>query len=174
MTDIAFSRPVRVETLPRDGLEETIEANAEERAALARLNGLPDVARLSAKLRIAKWKRGVQVEGTLSARVTQTCVVSLEPFEVDVEEPVEARFLPRDAKKPAPESDADGFFDPDAPDELIDGKIDLGALAAEFLTLALDPYPRKPGANFAAPAEPDDEASPFAALKPKGPREEPD
>ena len=51
----------------------------------------------------------------------------------------------------------------DPPDPIVDGKVDLGALAAEFLALALDPYPRKPGAEFAAPevAEPD---SPFAEL----------
>ena len=34
------------------------------------------------------------------------------------------------------------------PDAIVDGKIDLGALAAEFLALGLDPYPRKPGASF--------------------------
>ena len=174
MSEIEFSRPVRVETLPRDGLVETIEANAQERAALAALNGLPDIARLSARFRIAKWKRGVRVEGEVSARVTQTCVVSLEPFEVDVEEPVEARYLPRDAKRPAPESAVDAVVDPDEPDEIVDGRIDLGALASEFLTLALDPYPRKPGAAFEAPAVPDDEATPFSALKPTSAREEPD
>jgi len=40
-------------------------------------------------------------------------------------------------------------------------------VAAEFLALALDPYPRKPGVEFESPqpeAEPDEKASPFAAL----------
>ena len=174
MSEIEFSRPVRVETLPRDGLIGTIEATPEERAALARLNGLPDIARLTARFRIAKWKRGVRVEGEVSARVTQTCVATLEPFEVEVEEPVEARFLPRDAKKPAPEPVLDESADPDEPDELVDGRIDLGALASEFLTLALDPYPRKPGADFAPPAHLDDDGSPFSGLKPTSAREEPD
>lgn len=173
-SEIEFSRPVRVETMPRDGLVETIEASADERAALAKLNGLPDIARLTAQFRISKWKRGVRVEGEVSARVTQTCVVSLEPFDVDVEEPVEARYLPRDRKKPATESLADAIVDPDEPDDLVDGRIDLGVLASEFLTLALDPYPRKPGAAFAAPADSDDSASPFSALKPVRPSEEPD
>ena len=35
-----------------------------------------------------------------------------------------------------------------SPIRVIDGKIDLGALAAEFFALGLDPYPRKPGAIF--------------------------
>ena len=34
------------------------------------------------------------------------------------------------------------------PDEIVNGKIDLGAVAAEFLALGLDPYPRKPGVDF--------------------------
>ncbi len=174
MSEIEFSRLVRVEPLPRDGLVETIEATPEERVALAKLNGLPDIARLTARFRIAKWKRGVRVEGEVSARVTQTCVVSLEPFEVDVDEPVEARFLPRDAKRPAPESVGDPVLDPDEPDEIVDGGIDLGALAAEFLTLALDPYPRKPGSAFAPPVAPGDDGTPFARLKPTSARDEPD
>ena len=116
----------------------------------------------------------MRVEGEVSARITQTCVVSLEPFEVDVEEPVEARFLPRDAKRPAPESGADEFVDPDEPDEIVDGRVDLGKLASEFLTLALDPYPRKPGAAFAPPADLAEEGSPFSGLKPTSGREEPD
>ena len=112
MTEIEFSRPTRVEPLPRGGLELDIEANADERAALAKLNNLPGIERLSASFRIAKWRRGVHVEGELSARVTQTCVVSLEPFDVDIEEPIDARFLPPEAMPAASESEADE----DAPD----------------------------------------------------------
>ena len=41
--------------------------------------------------------------------------------------------------------------------------LDLGEAAAEQLGLALDPYPRQPGAELAAAAE-DDESSPFAVL----------
>ena len=159
-----FARPLRVEPLPRNGLEETIEATEAERKALAKLNNLVDIARLTARFRIAKWRRGVKVEGDVSARVTQTCVVSLEPFEVEIEEPIEVRFLPPDAKAPESEDDTD------APDPLIDGTIDLGAIASEFFTLALDPYPRKPGVAFEPPADSAPEVSPFGKLK----GEEPD
>jgi uncharacterized metal-binding protein YceD (DUF177 family) len=164
-----FSRVVRVEPLPRAGLEQTIEANAQERAALARLNNLPDIAELKATLRIAKWRRGVKVEGDLHAKVTQTCVVSLEPFEAEIDEPVEVRFLPEEDGGVGPES-----LDEDAPDALIDGKVDLGAIASEFLTLALDPYPRKPGVAFEPPPAEDDPTSPFERLRALSGRQEPD
>ena len=165
----AFSRPLRVDPLPRDGLTQTIEANAEERAALARLNNLPEIASLKARFKISKWRRGVEVEGEVSAKVTQTCVVTLEPFPAEVEEPVEIRFLPPEDGGVGPES-----LDADAPDELADGKIDLGAIAAEFFSLALDPYPRKPDAAFEAPANAADTASPFERLRALSDREEPD
>jgi len=168
MTETEFCRIVRVEPLPRDGLRQEIEATAQERAALARLNRLPEISRLTARLRIAKWGRGVQVEGDLSACVTQTCVVSLEPFEAEIEEPIDVKFLPADAKIPESLSDEDDI------DTLVDGKIDLGALVSQFLTLALDPYPRKPGVDFAPPRESIAPDTPFQALRPLSDREEPD
>ena len=174
MTESEFSRPLRVDPLPRDGLTQTIEATADERAALAALNRLPAIARLSAEFRISKWRRGVRVEGELSARVTQTCVVSLEPFEVEIEEPIDVRFLPLDPEAPPPASAGGACDDEDEPDPLVDGKIDLGALAAEFLTLALDPYPRKAGVAFEPPAEADEANSPFDRLRALANRDEPD
>jgi uncharacterized metal-binding protein YceD (DUF177 family) len=170
MTEIEFSRPTRVEPLPRGGLALDIEANAAERAALAKLNHLPGIERLNASLRIVKWRRGVHVEGELSARVTQTCVVSLEPFDVDIEEPIDAKFLPAEAISAAPES----LAEEDAPDPIVDGRIDLGAIASEFLTLALDPYPRKPGVAFEPPAQAKEDESPFSRLRALGDNEEPD
>ena len=51
------------------------------------------------------------------------------------------------------------------PEPIINGAIDLGALATEFLILGLDPYPRKPGVSFDKPVETDDpQDHPFAAL----------
>ena len=47
---------------------------------------------------------------------------------------------------------------------LIDGVVDLGALATEFLILGIDPYPRKPGAVFEAPPTGEPFAGPFAGL----------
>ncbi len=160
MTPPPFSHPVKIDDIPKDGLTLRIEANAAERAALAALNGLPGIGAVSAALTITRaGKGGLRVRGAIHARATQTCVVSLEPFDVEINEPVDLRFAPpldakpredaRRARIPTPPHDID---DADAPDPIIDGKIDLGALAAEFFGLALDPYPRKPGIIFEPPA----------------------
>ena len=55
-------------------------------------------------------------------------------------------------------------MDEDAPDVIEDGRIDLGQYAVEQLALSLDPFPRKPDAEFVQPEEPG-ELSPFAVLK---------
>jgi hypothetical protein len=100
----------------------------------------------------------------------QTCVVTLEPFEAKISAPIDLNFAPPD--KIAPRSRAGGeaaeiaVGEEDEPDPIVDGVIDLGAAASEFLTLNLDPYPRKPGVVFQPPVSDDDasEASPFSAL----------
>ena len=170
-TEVLFSRPVRVEALPKDGLTQTIEANPAERAALAALNGLPGIAKLTATFVLRRAGRGgVRVSGAVHAEFTQTCVVSLEPFAATLDEPVDVRFAPpaeegaaRRGASGAPVEtilvDAEG-----APDPIVDGQIDLGALAAEFMALGLDPYPRKPGAAFTPPAGAAKPDSPFEAL----------
>ncbi len=163
-----FSRPFPVSALRDKGAEIALTASGAERAALAAEDGLVAIASLEADFRARREGRtGLIVTGQIRARVTQTCILSMEPFESDIVAPVEARFDSKaDAENPAP-----GMEDMDPPDPIIGGKVDLGALAAEFLALALDPYPRKPDAIFeGGDAElPPEKRSPFAGLKEKWP-----
>jgi hypothetical protein len=157
-----FARTARVESIPEGGLERVIEANEAERLALAKLNGLAALAMLRAKFVLRRAGRGViRVEGEVHAEATQTCVVSLEPLDVVIDEAVDVRFAAPAGEKPmkrqpsaaaAAEEVAFSLSDDDEPDPIRDGQIDLGALAAEFMALALDPYPRKPGVDFSPPA----------------------
>ena len=112
----------------------------------------------------------MHVAGRVQARVGQTCVVTLDPIENDIDEAIDLIFAPpeqipalADLVDEAAESDAEI---PDPPEPIVDGIIDLGRLATDALFLAIDPYPRKPDAVFEPPAVPDDpEDHPFAALK---------
>ena len=173
--DGPFVRPVRVESVPEGGVEHAIEASEAERRALAKLNGLPAIGRLAARFALSRAGRGIiRVRGDVKAEVTQTCVISLESFDVVLQEPVDVRFAPVAAGSPsrrAPsiasaEAGAFAIRDEDEPDPIVDGKIDLGALAAEFMVLGLDPYPRKPGVDFSPPTvEQEEPDSPLARLK---------
>lgn len=186
----AFSRPLVVDSVPDDGLERLVEADADECAAVATEIGLPAVHTLCAHYDVSRLPGGrLRVEGEVRASITQICVVSLEPFESEVTRSLDVTFAaapapdrPPSERQGAPtsrrrrESEAPRTPEPvkvaagdaDPPDPIVDGRIDLGTLAVEFLTLALDIYPRKPGAHFSdvvVGAASDDEPSAFAALE---------
>jgi hypothetical protein len=149
-----------------------VEADADERAALARFLDLPALARLQADLTLSRWRDGLRVEGTLDAVVTRICVVSLEPFEAEIHEAVEARYgtAVSEAATRLDGSGAEGEpkgshgADLDAPEPLVDGRADLGRLVTEFLALGLDPYPHAPGVAFEPPADEEEGGGAFAAL----------
>jgi hypothetical protein len=156
-----FSHPINVEEIPEQGLDLAISADGNERGALAERNGLVAIKSLEANFHVAR--QGLtqfNVSGTVRAKITQICVVSLEPFDSDMVEEVDVDFASQDAavKAAARMGEvlvAPGALDRDPPDSIIDGIIDLGALVSEFLALGLDPYPKKPGVEF-APIEADE------------------
>jgi hypothetical protein len=168
MTDIPlWSVPVRVEDVPEEGCEIALTADAGVRAALARTAGIVDVPRLEARFHLRReGQGGLHVTGTVSASVEQTCVVTLEPVTNEIAEAVDVAFDPAARDTPlAGDDETAPAGEPEPPEPLIGGAVDLGALAADFLLLGIDPYPRKPGATFSPPASPEDAAShPFAAL----------
>lgn len=152
-----LSRPVDVLRLLKNRGEATVEASPEECAALAADFNIPAIRDLVGRFTLRGSAARLSVTGTVEAVVTQTCAFSLEPFEAPLNEAVDVDF-----------SDADAFrgIDPDAldiPDPIIDGRIDLGHLTAEFVALGLDPFPRKPGVTF-APVSVGEEVLPFAGL----------
>lgn len=111
--------------------------------------------------------RHYAVTGTVRARLTQISVVSLEPFESDLIEPVDLTFSDDASDDHAATHDPEA----DPPDPIVNGQIDLGAITAEFLALALDPYPRKAGEVFVGPndatmPDPSPLAAALSRLKP--------
>lgn len=179
----AFSRALDIKRVPEGGLDMKVTATEPERVGLAAELGLPAIAALQGTFEIGRIAGGrFRVEGRVEATVTQTCVVTLDPFESTVEQPVDLTFAPartpRDAEggarhaRAAPHRGAVGTVgDVDAddpPDPMYDETIDLGVVASEFLALALDPYPKKPGVQFDEVTVGDDDApkpSAFAALE---------
>ncbi len=165
---VEMHRPIAVGQVGVLGLEREVIATAEECAAIAARLRIPAVAALACRFRLASLGGGVvAADGVLTARVTQECVVTTDPFEAEVQEAFRVRFVPEDQFV---EPDEDDLLDLESDDELpyAGTQIDLGEAAVEQLALALDPYPRKPGAALGEgdlPADPDDEpTSPFAAL----------
>lgn len=153
-----------VADLTPEGVSFSVEATAEERAALAKFLDLPAIHTLRGTFRLSGDDQQVDVRGEVRADIVQTCIVSLEPFDTSIREEVEVVFADPDAPRADPRDPRDPESELDAPDDLIDGQIDLGALTAEFLALGLDPYPRKPGVKFTYDDGTAGAESPFAAL----------
>lgn len=163
--------PIAVAQIPDTGLHRDIQADQTVRDALAELAGLREILSASASLDVTPARGGrFHVTGWVKARVGQTCVVTLDPIENNIDEEIDVVFAPpeqipelADLVDEAAESETEI---PDPPEPIENGAIDLGRLATDVLFLAIDPYPRKPDAVFeplVVAADPEDH--PFAALK---------
>ncbi|WP_065750596.1 YceD family protein [Bradyrhizobium paxllaeri] len=163
--------PVAVAQIPETGLHRDIEADQAIRNAMAEMGGLREVLSAQATFDVTPKSGGrFHVAGHVRARIGQTCVVTLEEIENDIDEPIDLIFAPPEQipqmaalVDEAEESDEET---PDPPEPIENGMIDLGRVATDALYLAVDPYPRKAGAVFEPMVEAaDPEDHPFAALK---------
>ena len=153
MTDIRavpeFSRLVQVDAIGVEGAAVSLQANAEECAALAERLDLQGIADLRAEVSLQRTAVGlVRLNVDFSANVVQSCAVTLEPVAAKVAE--HFSILCEGGQKRGKNDEAGGevFVDPfgeDPIEPLDDGGIDVGELVAQHLSLALDPYPRTPG-----------------------------
>ncbi len=165
-----WSDTVMVSQIPETGLHREIVADEAVRAELARIGGLREVTEARGVFDLAHvGGERVRVTGRVTARIGQTCVVTLDPMTAEIDEPIDLEFAPPEVAETQAKAASHGSDDddqPEPPETIANGTIDLGELAAEYLFLGVDPYPRKPGAVFEAPnTPPDPEDHPFAALK---------
>ena len=158
-----FSRPVRVADLPGDGVEtRRLSASPDECALLARRLDLLALDSLAADIVVApgsvpgQW----EVSGRLVADVVQTCVVSLVAVPGRVDESFSTLYAEPGAEPPEAEDE------PPEWEPVEEGVIDLGEEVAQQLSLALDPYPKAPGAQIDERwvSQREDGEGPFGAL----------
>lgn len=164
-----FSRPIAADQIGPQETGREIVANAAERARLVERFGLLGLDRLAATLSLKRGRGGsIRVQGRFEAEVVQACVVTLEPVRARLSGSFAVAFGTGSAGGAGAVVIA--VDDADPPEELIEGRIDLGEIVAQQLAVALDPYPHAPGAGEKAEASDQGEsgaektASPFAAL----------
>lgn len=163
----------------------TFEPSERERIDIARRLGLVSVEKAQASVTLQRAGGGmIHAMGLIRADVTQNCVVTMTPLPVHIEDEFEGWFgnkeqtvsfakarNEREAKKAYTEFEV--LEESVDPEPIVGGKVDIGELATQYLSLALDPYPQIEGAvHEYAPPEPkagEDGAklrkSPFEALK---------
>lgn len=144
-----------------------LEAPDEARRDIARSLDLETVTRLTATLTLRPWLDGVAVEGRLSGVAGRICGLSLEPFDETVNEQLRLKIVPQGSPNTPQDEGVEVVIDlesEDPPEEAQSAAVDLSTYLVDAFSLALDPFPRKPGAVFVAPEEPV-MISPFAALR---------
>jgi uncharacterized metal-binding protein YceD (DUF177 family) len=160
LPDLPYSEPVRLHQLG-SGVKRTLEPDAPTRARIVRALDLASLDAFTAEMELVPSPVGWRLSGRIRASLAQTCGITLEPLPVEIDAPFSLTLAE------SMEEDSEEIIitlDDESPDLIENGHIDLGQYAVEQLALRLDPFPRKPGAEFVQPPEPA-EISPFAVLK---------
>lgn len=106
--------------------------------------------------------------GDFTAKLTQACVVTLEPVEQNIAETFSVKFAPPH-KMPEPDTKERSVLDEPDIEMLTGDSIDAGRVIFELLNAAIDPYPRKDKVQFdwqdpQSGPEIGEAMNPFAAL----------
>lgn len=162
-----FSRFVRLDQLGQAGTPVRIEADVQEREALARRFRLPAINLLAAEYSLDKENGILMARGRIEADIVQSCVATGTPVPERIAEPFIIRFEREgtdqvsDAEIELSAEDCDVIF-------FSGDRIDMGEAIAETLSLSVNPYPRAPGADQLlrdAGVISEEEAGPFAKLR---------
>ncbi|GAA0783137.1 DUF177 domain-containing protein [Roseibium denhamense] len=150
-----YSNKVTAASVVDADVKRTFEPDAKDRQKIADAYELNAIPALCADLILKPYrKNGLRVVGTVKATLNQTCVVSLEPFDSDLVLDIDRTFeahssRPRKIRDLNEEGEIEIDLESlDPPDVMMDGVLDVGAVICEELALALDSFPRKPGAEF--------------------------
>ena len=158
--ELPYSEPVRLHQIGT-GVKRTLTPDAAALRRIVKALDLASIDRFEADVDLVPTAAGWSLSGRIRADLAQTCGITLEPLPLTIDE----RFSVQLAEPVDEESEEIIItLEDESPDVVEDGQIDLGQYVVEQLALHLDPFPRKPGAEFVQPPEPV-EISPFAVLK---------
>lgn len=161
-----------------------ISAGEAERKALVKRLDIHQINSLSADLTLHREKGSViHVNGLMKAHVVQSCSISADPVQTQIEETFEGWYADQDrivmlAKARheklgrLADSELPILDESEDPEPLANGMIDVGELVVQSLSLALDAFPRRRGLEETETVdvlvEPEGQAlrkNPFEALK---------
>lgn len=158
--ELPYSEPVRLHQIG-SGVKRTLKPDEAAMRRIAKALDLASLDSFEADVDLVPTAAGWTLGGRVRAKLAQTCGITLEPLPLDIDEGFSVQL----AEPVDEESDEIVItMEDETPDVVEDGQIDLGQYVVEQLALHLDPFPRKPGAEFVQPPEPK-EISPFAVLK---------
>lgn len=168
-TQPEFSVVLHLEALGDSPKHFPLAADAAACAALSRRFDLRSIDALTADLSAKRIGGGelIRVQGRLNASIVQSCVITGAPVQEDIAETIEERFTLQAEISSEVEVSMDAE---DQPEPITGNEIDLGEIVAQHLGVAMNPYPRAPGAEIPDAYQedgddtPDTQKNPFLAL----------
>ncbi|MDE2562389.1 MAG: DUF177 domain-containing protein [Sphingomonadales bacterium] len=159
-----FSRMIDLRSIPARAV--VLEPDEAERRRLAGRFAIAEIRAMRAEVELEPEGAEVTATGRLTASIVQSCAVSGEPIEAEIDEPVFVRFVPaRHDHKPDEEIELEaGELDEI---EYEGTAFDLGEAIAQSLALAIDPFATGPDAETVRKEHKlhgDAASGPFAAL----------
>lgn len=179
-----WSHFVDAEDITSTEIKKVISASPQERKDLANRFDVPGIEHAEATLHIARQEGShvIHLRGEIKADIQQVCVVTGEDIVSHVEDSFEAWYedgedvvslqkVRRERLSTGMDNEVKMPDEREEPEPVVDGKIDVGELAAQYLSLSIEPYPYKEGLTLseeqknALASETELRKNPFAALK---------
>lgn len=167
---------LKVDDIGPDGYTAERSAGEDERLRIAQELDILSVEHVSAEVVVRAVGTGrYRMSGSVRAEVTQSCVVTLEPVQSRIDEPLSAELWSAEDIGPLAEGEH-SVLEAEIPEPIEHGRIDIGRIVFEHVAAALDPYPRRPDAAFdperlgvgEQTSKPESPFAVLAKLKPKG------
>ena len=132
---IPYSDPIRLHQIGA-ALTRRLEPDVESRSRIARALDLKSLDRFVADIEIVPTVSGWRMSGRVQADAVQSCVLTLEPLSVAINEHFTVNLTETPPDAPADEDgEIDLELDDNSPDVVENGQIDLGQYAVEQLSL---------------------------------------
>ncbi|NBX65813.1 MAG: DUF177 domain-containing protein [Proteobacteria bacterium] len=188
-TQTEFPHLIPAAKIGREPFKTSFEANPRQLELLAKRYAVLTVDSLTGYATLIRENDGMTISATghFKAQVTQACVTTLEPVQDTIEEDFEAWFLDesqaksfKKAKKLRADADIEDPFngdedeetmmasERDEPEPVTNGQVDVGELVAQYVSLAINPYPHSEKAKAMKPldeVQEPEKPNPFAVLK---------
>jgi uncharacterized metal-binding protein YceD (DUF177 family) len=162
-----FSRIIDTSLLAQGKESLLFSATPDECKAIAKRLSVRSLQKFETTVKIIPLEMDpfVQLDIVLNAQLTQTCGVSLKDVDESVYEPFSLLLSHKEETTTLSIDDELGHEEHETiymgPEDLLD----LGEILVQYLSLAINPYPRHPDADTPEQTEPIGKESPFAKLK---------
>ncbi len=147
-----FSKIIPIDKVNVEPITYKLSASADACKAIADRLGIEEVESLEAEISLRKnvELKAIYVEGRVQASVVQACILSGQPVPEAVDDTFESYYVANSEILENIETQDPAFLYEDI-EVLEEPHVNVGELVTQYLSLFLNPYPKKQGAKAVEP-----------------------